>query len=115
MKTWVAIAFLILTIYTAKNTVTLGWDQDGIGVDHYEVQLIRDVSGTVYAYGTLATTITILKPKSGVFTAQVRACGDPPCSKSSDWCPSTSESCAQPGPFKIQFKPSAPVFMIGPH
>ena len=127
-------------VYTRTNSATLSWDAvavdvDGnpVVIDHYELKLIRDVSLNEYNYGTSNTSLSILRPRSGVYEVKVRAV-----KKASDgtmipgeWCSSLNASCSNlsidskakppvlvegPGAWKVYFKVYAPVgpFIIIP-
>jgi hypothetical protein len=98
------------TIIDKTTSITLAWDHDGLGVDHYEVQFIRDVSLTQYNYGTPNKTIVIARPKSGIYTIMVRAVGldGQGLPLYSEWCSSLTV-CAVNGPWKVRWRPKAPV------
>lgn len=105
------------TIVDRLTSATFSWSPvltDTAGnpviIDHYELRLIRDISLEEYTYGTANTYITILKPRSGVFTAQIRAAkkiGEDQYVYS-EWCTSLMP-CAINYPWKVRFKPSAPL------
>jgi hypothetical protein len=107
----------IIVISQAKDKVTLAWDYTDTNPDHFELEMRRDKTADKWAYSTLGTIrqLEILRPHSGVFVAAIRTCADSTCSKSSVWCTSIEPDCTGQKPFKIEFKPGSPMFLIGPH
>lgn len=73
MKGWIGI-LLAVVIYTQTGPVKLAWDHSNPAeVDHFEVRLIRDQTLEERNYGTIYQTITIPRPRSGVWEIKVRA------------------------------------------
>ena len=107
-------------VYTRTNSVTLSWgavvvDVNGnsVVIDHYELKLIRDVSLDEYNYGTSNTSLSIPRPRSGVYEVKVRAV-----KKASDgmmisgeWCSSLNASCSK---LKVDSQAKPPVLVEGP-
>ena len=109
----------VLVIYTqSTNTVKFAWDASiGGVVHHYEIVLIREGTNLQYGpYGTINTSISILKPKSGSYEAKVRAAwidGKGNMNYTS-WCSSMDQMCAKlkdgtSGQWKVKWKLSAPI------
>lgn len=115
--------FLILPVqvdatvlYPATQSVTVGWDDDQTDIDHYEVVLIRDVSGVEYGpYVTLTKTIVLPRPRSGVYEVRVRGARSsetPLEARYSDYCSSIGDTALLKtgviGKWKVYFKPFGP-------
>jgi hypothetical protein len=119
VKRVLAHLFVLLVIYTMKGNVTIGWDAVPYVVDHYEVKLIREVTGEEHTYGTTALRITIPKPRSGKWEVRVRSCVKNPDGSFvySEECSSLNPACAMlsdgvtHGDWKVYWKPSSPLLM----
>lgn len=127
-------------VYNRTSNATLAWDPvtaDSSGqpveVDHYEVRLIRDGTFEEYRYGTSKTSLSIPRPRSGVYEIRVRAVrrAIDGTMVPGEWCSSLNASCSKlavdnkakppvlaegPGEWKVYFKVAAPVgpFIIIP-
>lgn len=127
-------------IYARTSRVIVAWDAvttdtsgNPVTIDHYEVKLIRDGTFEESNYGTSNTSLSIPRPKSGVYEVRVRAAARNQGGMMlySEWCSSLNVSCAKlgvdgtakppvlvegPGAWKVYFKVAAPVgpFMIIP-
>lgn len=105
------------TIVDRTTSATFSWSPvlidtagNSVTIDHYELCLVRDVTLEEYTYGTQSTSITILKPRSGVFTAKIRAAKKIAEDQYlySEWCTSLTP-CAINYPWKVRFKPLTPI------
>lgn len=92
----------------------------------YELQFVRDGTGDVYSYATRDLTMKVRPPRSGVYSVRVRTklmnsdgtrtrlCPDEVEEiPASPWCEANSP-CGQivpgtNGPWKIRYRPSAPL------
>ena len=97
-------------LYQAVGTVTLAWDDNQTGINHYEVVLIRDGTGVTYGpYITTTKTIIVPKPKSGVYEVRVRGVRQ---GEYSTWHSSLDNNAMLKtginGSWKVSFKPSGP-------
>ena len=101
-------------LYDAPAKVA--WDPSATpGVDRYMVTMRRDKTNEEWNYGTGNLYLQLPRPKSGVYTLEVRAgkVGDDQVLRWSDPCSSLSLTCAKlkdgtPGIWKIRWKVSAP-------
>jgi len=109
-------------IYPVGQSVTLAWDDEQTDIDHYEVVLIRNVSGVEYGpYVTTTKTIVIPKPKSGIYEVRVRGARNdetPLEFRYSDYCSSVGDTALLKtgvvGKWKVYFKllgPSGPIII----
>lgn len=146
---WLVILFIIAVvtaqadaqvIYTRGSSVTVAWDAvttdtsgNSVTIDHYKVKLIRDGTFEESNYGTSGTSLSIPRPKSGVYEVKVAAAKKDSSGMMiySEWCSSMNVSCAKlgvdgtakppvlvegPGAWKVYFKVAAPLgpFIITP-
>jgi hypothetical protein len=107
--------------YSGKTSITFNWQHSkDVIFDHYEIRLNRlNTSGQTietFTYGTINLNISILRPRAGIYSAQVRAVNKTSTGEFlfSDWCYSLSVTCAKlkngtNGDWLVQWKLGAPL------
>jgi hypothetical protein len=108
-RNFITILFLLLTVYTVQQNVTVAWDDPNVpAANSYVVTLVRQGTGETFNYGTTQRQLTVTIPKSGKYEVKIKAIRD---QKESGYCSSLDPACAKlkngsPGDWVLYRKPA---------